>query len=490
MPPVYGGGRELTMKKLLAAVLVLTVSTGLFTGCIGTKKTSSGKKVPDIIWYYPGDKLTDLTLVQDEMNKQLEPELGIWLQMKTVDSSAYKEKMNLVVSSGEKFDICFTANWSFPFMSNVTSGAFIPLSELIDKEAPKLKQALPEYLWGSTTVDNEIYAVPNYQILPTWFCLSTSKELKEKMNFDFSKIKDLKDLEPYLAAIKQEEPDLYPYMPSYSNVEMKYEQIYPTDFVVVGKTDSGIKAINRFELPEFKDYIKLMHDWYTKGYIRKDVVGASSDSSSLLNLKYAFFWGTIKPGGEIENMQKYKKEIVDIPMCDPYTQTSATARTLSAVSRTSDYPEKAIKLIEKINVDKDFFNLMAFGIEGKHYTKVSDNVVHITESTGYKMDAWKFGNQFNAYYKEGQATDTWEKTMKLNDESTISPIWGFNFNPEPVKNEISQCSAVVTEYKFLSLGAEEPDLNYSQFIQKLKDAGADRVTAEVQKQIDQWKEKK
>lgn len=426
------------MKKVLTLILGLVLAISALAGCADTESSSGNGELIEVAWYYPGDKQSDMPVVLDEINKKLEDEIGVRLALKTIDNSSYASKMNLVISSGEEFDICFAANYSLPFLPNVENGAFMPLNDLIDNEAPKLKEVMPEYVWGSTTVDGEIYAVPNYQILPTEFCLTTTKELTQKHSFDYSKITDLKSLEPFLATIKEKEPDLYPYHPSYSEVEMKYEQIYPTNFAVIKKDDKdNVKVYNWFELDEYKEHIKLMHEWYKKGYIRKDVVGAANDTASLLGLKYAFFWGTIKPGGEIELLQKYKKDMDEISMCEPYSQTSATARTLNVISRTSKNPEKAIKVLEKLNTDTELYNLLVFGLEGKHYEKISDEVVRPIENSGYKMDAWKFGNQFNAFYKEGQSTDTWDKTIELNDNAAISPIWGFNFKSAPVKNEIS-----------------------------------------------------
>lgn len=475
------------MKKALSIILTLLLTAAVFTGCTGGAGTEGSGTVSEIIWYYPGDKQSDLPVVLDELNNRLEKEPGIKLSLRTIDNSSYAEKMNLVVSSGEEFDICFTANWSLPFLPNVENGAFMPLNDLIKNNAPKLLKAMPEYVWGATTINGDIYAVPNYQILPTQFSLITTKELSDKYSFDYSKITDVKSLEPFLAEIKKSEPDLYPYQPLYSDVEMNYEQIYPTNFVVIAKNAQGdVKAYNWYELDEYKNHINLMHEWYKKGYIRKDVVGSAGDSASLLGLKYAFFWGTIKPGGDIELLQRYKKEMVSIAMCEPYTQTSATARTLSAISRTSKNPEKAIKLIEMLNTDKELYNLFIFGIEGKHYEKIEDNLIRPIENSGYKMDAWKFGNQFNAMYKEGQETDTWEKTIELNDSAEISPIWGFNLNSQPIKNEISQCSAVVKEFDFLKTGSENPQAHYEQFISKMRAAGSDRILKEVQDQLDKW----
>lgn len=473
------------MKRIIAVLLVGIMMVSVCS--CGKQNTSSGG-VAEVTWYFPGDKTNDLVEVQNKINEYLEPEIGARLKLMPIDSSAYKEKMQNKFSSGEEVDICFAANWSLQLLTNVEKEAFLPLDELIDKNAPKLKEELPEYLWESTKVNGEIYAVPNYQILPTWFCLMVDPDLVKKYNWDFSNVKELKDIEPFLKDLKENEPNLTPYLPGYYDLQMKYEQIYPTSFVFVEKTGKDLKAVPYYETQEYKDYLKLIYDWVQKGYVSKEM---GVDTTAKKNaLQYGFFWGTYKPGQEADEVITYKKALDHIMMCDPYTQSTATARTLSAISRTSKHPELAIKVLEVFNTNKDLYNLLCYGIEGKHYEKLSDGRIKILDSDNYKMDAWKFGNQFNAYIKENQELSVWDDTKKVNDEAIISPIWGFNLDSSKVLNEITQCDAVIGEFSYLIQGLQDGTKDYDKFVNKMKAAGADKVIEEVQRQLDEFKKTK
>ena len=477
------------MKRKFLLLLVGALLFSFLTGC-NSENTSADKQnteIPNIIWYYPGDNSADMEAVLAEANKIIKPAIGANLVLKYIDKGGYKEKMNMMVAAAEKFDICFVANWSYDFYSNVSKSAFLSLDDLIAKHAPNLKKVLPDLMWNAVTIDQQVFAVPNYQILPVQHSLAMNKELENKYKFDFTNVKRLKDLEPYLDILKTNEPSLYPYAPQRSEIDLDYEIVYPTDFIVIKKNDPSAKAYISYMLPEYQEHLKLMRNWYKKGYIRKDIVGSGNDTASLLGLKYGLFWGTIKPGGEIDNLQKFKKEIMDIPMCEPYIPTSASARALTVISRTSPNPDKAIKMIELMHTNKELFNLLMFGLEGKNYNKVGDNVVETAVGNKYSLSPWMFGNQFNAYILKGQAENVWEKTKELNESSQYSPIWGFNFKLDNVKNEITQCTAVVKEYSFITTGAEEPDTYYEEFMKKLEAAGVQKVLNEVQRQIDQWK---
>jgi putative aldouronate transport system substrate-binding protein len=99
-----------------------------------------------------------------------------------------------------------------------------------------------------------------------------------------------------------------------------------------------------------------------------------------------------------------------------------------------------------------------------------------------------YGNQFLAYFKEGQSITDWDDTMALNRNAKPSPALGFAFDSVPVQTELASVSAVVKEYELsLSTGSVDPARVLPEFLDKLKGAGSERIIAEVQKQLDAWK---
>ena len=298
-------------------------------------------------------------------------------------------------------------------------------------------------------------------------------------------INKLEDIEPFLKIIKEKEANIYPYDPTMNLALPDYEMI-PSANVVINKYDKALKVVNPYELPEYFDYLKLMNKWYEKGYIRSDVASAS-DTSSLAKRKYAVFVNTVKPGDDAEMEARFGTRLEAVPLVKPYVTYSAVTLTMNAISKTSKNPQKALALLELMNTEKEIYNMLCFGIEGTDYNKISDNVIKQVENCEYAPNvSWKYGNQFNAYYIDGQKVGTWEETDRLNHESTKSPLTGFSFNAENIKNEIAQVSVVISEYKFLELGVEAPKIKYDVFINKLKHAGIDTIVKETQRQIDEW----
>jgi len=75
----------------------------------------------------------------------------------------------------------------------------------------------------------------------------------------------------------------------------------------------------------------------------------------------------------------------------------------------------------------------------------------------------------------------------MNNGATPSVVLGFSFVQDNVKTEMSQITNVVSEmYLPLIEGLADVDQTRPKLQTALKDAGIEKVIAEVQKQIDEW----
>ena len=144
-----------------------------------------------------------------------------------------------------------------------------------------------------------------------------------------------------------------------------------------------------------------------------------------------------------------------------------------------------MKYLELVNTDPYVMNLLAYGIEGKHYEKIGDNMIRAIENSGYAHgSSWALGNVFNTYALEGQPEDVWEQTEALNNSAVTSPLLGFSFNQEPVKMEISNIANILKEYESITGGELDIATANAEMLQKIKDAGGDKVIEEMQSQVD------
>jgi putative aldouronate transport system substrate-binding protein len=488
------------MKRLIGLILCgCLLSLSLFAGGKTDNKAAAGKPV-ELVWYVGGGgPQPDMPLVLEAVNKYLKEKINCTLSIIETDFGNYDQKMQMVIAGQEVFDLCFTSDWSNNYYNNVNKNAFLELDDLLTQYAPQLKASISGNGWEAVKVNGKIMAIPNQQIWARTNALMIETSYINKYNFDVKTIKKLADAEPIMALIKKDKPSMYP-MSEFSIAQRVYctlsqgiDEIAGYDIpAVIMLNDPGLKVVNQFELPQTMEYYRLKRQWYQKGYIRPDASTITDIAAENMAGRHPVdFAGTMKPGGEIEGAIGHGgRPIVFAPFSDAWQTTSGIVATMTAISRTSKNPAKAMEFLNLINTDPYLFNLITYGIEGKHYRKINSNYIAPIDDSGYANGwlGWMYGNQFLAHLLEGQDLNVWDETKKLNQSAKASPALGFSFDPTPVQTEIASISAVASEYtSVLDTGAVDPERALPEFLAKLKAAGSDRVVAEVQRQINAWK---
>lgn len=80
------------------------------------------------------------------------------------------------------------------------------------------------------------------------------------------------------------------------------------------------------------------------------------------------------------------------------------------------------------------------------------------------------------------------KQKNFDKQTPTEFLFGFSFNPEPVKSEIATVGSVILEFSpYIETGALDPDTNIPKMIEKMKAADLDNILAEEQRQIDIWR---
>lgn len=473
-------------KKILCAALAAMMLAA--AGCGGEKKEQGDVKIK---WYIPLEKQNDIQAVNDAVNNITKEKLGVTVDMQLIDGAAYNDRMNMNMASGDDYDICWVGYLN-PFDNAVSKGGLMKLDELLEK-TPELKKSIPDYAWEQCMYNGGIYVVPNLQISTDTTAVYLRKDLVEKYNFDISKITKTEDLEPFMEMVAENDPDLYPFctgsgVASFRSLDEK-DNVNGESLVVAAKDEATgkFKVYDGLDFADTKGRAKKLYDWYQKGYIRKDIASVMDESTDMKVGKYACWASGWKPGIDAENKKKYNYEMVSVKVSPSYRSANGASGAALAIGRNSKHPEEAIKLIELLNTDKEFYNLICFGIEGKHYNKTGENRIELVDNSGYNPNAcWKFGNQFNAYLMPGQDDDIWEQTKELNETAISSGLESFRLDKNNIKSILAKLDSVVNEYKVVRQGYRNPEEYWDEFKQKLYDNGLQTYIDEYQKQLDEF----
>ena len=445
-------------------------------------------KPVELIWYYPlGKQQPDQKVMEEEANKIIKAKLNATVKFMPIEFANYDQKLNTVVAANEEVDIIFSANWKFNYEQNARKGAFIPLEGLIEKYAPSLKKNVPPDYWNGLKVDGKIYAIPNIQINASQSYFAIQKQLVDKYKFDVNTIKKYEDIEPFLEIIKKNEPDLIP-IDNWGNgyyVIRNMWDIPGANGLSVYKDDKTFK-VQPLDNPETRAKYKLMRDWYLKGYIFKDAVTAKRTDYYPKGKVAVQMHVSYNPSVSAALKAANGGNDVVVVTTNEASSTGYNPSTNNAISRTSKNPERAMMFLDLIDSDKQLYNIIANGIEGKHYDKLPAGTIKTKPDSAYAPGVdWVFATQFNALIKDGLPLDVWEQTKKLNASAKVSPFAGFSFNSEAVKTELANVSAVNAEYnRGFEAGVFDFDKMWPEYVAKMNKAGQDKIEAEVQKQVD------
>lgn len=488
------------MKKLLSAALILCMLLSV-AGCGPKQNTVSTEddesKPYEIVWYYVGPAQSDMTRIETAVNAYLKDKINATVKMNSMEWGPYAEKMQNIMASGEKYDIRYVTGDKFA--EGVYSGAFVEIEELVDKYAPKTKQLLGENFIKGARIDGKLYAIQANKDKAHHISICYRKDIADKHNIDMSDVKTVKDLMSKFEIIKQKEPNMYGFVSDAVSTPRTAENFYSIANLAVMSEDGGKqdKVFNVYASEEYYNSAKLMREMYDKGYIPKDMA-TLNNSHEIKKQGRTFSYlmqsmpNTLEEMNVAETLKGSGYVYGEIPLTEPIINTVDTTGSMMVISNKCENPARAVKFLELVNTDEYLNNLINFGIEGTDYTKVGERTVRPVKDSGYNTVGWQwvFGNTFINYFIEGEDETKFDKLQAYNEAAKPSRYLGFFPNLESIKIEMTACSNVINEFDpAICMGANDPDVAIPQFIEKLKQAGSEKIVTEVQRQYDEWKQK-
>ncbi len=466
-----------------------------------TEETEASEPPVELTMYYMTftEQPEDFAMVQDELNRLTKEKINATVNLEPLSVGVYAEQANLMLSSGEAFDLLFTSIGQ-NFQGKVNSGQLLPLDDLLSEYGQGIVDAVGEEYLQAGSVEGEVFGVPTIRDFAADTQLCMRADIVEKYDIDITGIEDLADITPILEVVHENEPDMAPLIPNVVGdtilqTWLPYDPL--GDYMgVLMDYGQNLDVVNLFETEEYASWVNQVYDWYNAGYILEDIATSTSDKYTLYKNDAAFaFIARGKPGYEEQEERGTGMEMDCVQLRSGFANTSTVANVMWSVPSSSEHPEKAIQFLNLLYTDEEIFNLLVWGIEGEHYVKVSENVITYPEgldagTVGYGQAlGWEFGNQFLEYVQEGYDPTIWEEMREFNENAIKSQAMGFVFDNSNVKNEVAAVTNVMDQYQLgLETGTIDPETELPNFIQALQDAGIDAIIAEKQAQIDAWAE--
>ncbi|MCM8710039.1 extracellular solute-binding protein [Clostridium sp. SYSU_GA19001] len=492
-----------TISKIMSLCLAATLASSVLSGCSSSKTTGSDSKGTvdtskpvELSMYLIGSPARDYDQVLAELNKKAKADLNATVKVSWIGWGDFSTKYPLVLASGEPIDLIYTATW-LNFYQQAQKGAFKALEEIGPKYAPKSFAAEPKEALKQATIDGHIYALPaNFNNYNTYGVMVRGDLMKK---YGITDIKTIDDYGKYLDAVTKNDKNLDPagMYNTQTPIDGLYffsQNLYPLTGDVatnspfwIDVNDPSGKIVNIVDRPDMPDFLKKMKEWSDKGYWPKSVL--SNKDNEMLN--------TGKAASLMHNMDTWVGNYIRNPQYDlKYYNFVSPSYPLSyiqdamAIPASSQNPERALMLLEKLRTDQSYYNLLTYGIEGKHYEITADKKIKALDSEGFQAEgycSWGFRDSNFRYEQVGSPSNLSEFKAQLKSSGKTNIYTSFNMNLDPVKNEYAAVLNVMQQYYLpLKLGYVDPVSGLATLKEKLKAAGVEKVQAELQKQLDEF----
>ncbi len=491
-------------KKGLALLLTIAM---LLTSLVGMTSALAADGVTKLVvsmMTWTGAP-ADTQAIQDAINAITVPELGIEVELQISDAATYSQNIRLALSGGEQIDIFTTIMAGYPTLS--AQGYLIDLEEndLLQNFGAGIIEAVGMEFIDACRVGGVLYGLPNNRDMAQGRgCAAIGTEYLEGIGYEIPadqanneivKI-TLDELNEIYGKLHEQYPELEVYRPvalsmsQFSNVDSLGGSV----FGVLTNYGAGLTVENLFESDYYRTYCERMYDYNQKGYISPD---AATDTTAVTELVKA---GTLmsyttggKPGIKMQETSLCGRPMTIFQTMDDYIASSAIASFPWAISLNTIDAEKTMTLMNAFFTNADLANILAWGIEGKHYQILENGLADFPEGVNASSSGWNHSmgwllpNQFLTHVWNGNDPKLWDNIRTFNNEAKKSAACGFAFDSTACATELTAVQNAYEEYqKALEYGYVDPATGIAEMNNKLMSAGLQVIIDEKQAQLDAW----
>ncbi|MCC3371637.1 extracellular solute-binding protein [Cohnella sp. REN36] len=504
-------------KSLTTAAAIFVLASLMLAGCGGSDGNDAGAAGANakgnaslapvtLKVVVPGGKGAHFDEVMSEVNKRLKADLNTQVDFTFIDFADLNQKTNVMLASGENVDLIFDAPW-LHLDSMASQGFYEELTGLLDQYGSHVKETRPQQMWDANKIDGNIFGVPLGSAYTQPRAVFIRKDLREKLGLP--PVRTYEDLQAYLYAVRDREPGIVPLIAGADDVTYSWVNwlvrddsglgVRPTNAIGASlmlyyKGIDG-KVYNLFDTQEPKiwSYLENARKLFTDKIMSQDVMTNKSSQSDMqvqnkvaATPQMAFgipqsFNDRLKqvvPDGELEAVRLFD-------LTPGSNLSNYKMDNFICIVKASKHKDRAMMFLDWAN-QKDHYDLLEHGIEGKNWKAVGDDRYETLNNDGGIVSFQLMLNP--SLERNWVGTD--EETLKYNrfiaqaDNFTKDVMTGFTFDPTPVKNEVAQFSAIQAKYyNGLFNGA----LDLEDYFAKFKaegEAPLKKIQNELQKQVD------
>lgn len=307
----------------------------------------------------------------------LEQKTGYKVKFDMLPQDNPVQKLNLLMSSGEPYDVVTMFSDMALFSDYAQKGALVDLNPLIDKYGPNIKKAISQQSLDALTIDGKLYAIPTSVTYEVNSSILIRTDWLKKAGLQMPATTD--ELAAVLEAFKAKDPGGN----GSQNVPLTIKGDLPMLDNIAGAfgmpnqwNDVDGKLVPRLLDPGYADYITYVSGLYNKGLLDKEFV-VNKDATAKEKFTSGKAGAIIVHWADIPGISAALKKsqpdatISFVPaLKGPKGKTGFSANAgfdrLTFVPKAAKHPEDAVKYINDL-LEPNTFKELAIGVEATHY---------------------------------------------------------------------------------------------------------------------------
>lgn len=481
---------------------------------------------PTTLSYFVADDSNAAIMTTDwndnEFYQEMERRTGVHLEFEMVSSADYQTNFNLMIASGNLADMIYVgaSYYAEGVDAAIDDGYFLDLTDLVDEYMPnyeKVRTSDVQYELLSTTDSGRLGAV--YELRQSkqgpWLGLWIRQDWLDDLGLETPVTFD--DYHEVLTAFKNEKGATAPLILNFSGSDGEF-----------GTMSGGLNVLNSWQLDEtgkvnfgpymdaWKEYVTIMHQWYTEGLIDPDfmatdertadmakvVTGASGVFAALYTMPSVYEAASEDPNMNLAPVNPPVMNEGDeghIRLRDSYTSGN------TAISADSENWEVALRWLDYLYTDEGAL-LANYGVEGDTFEFDENGKPVFTDKILNNENGWTMTQTVASYLCPSAGIANWsdwtrelagvpEKDQACYDVwSEFSDDWRLPSSVTLTQEESTERAALYADIstivkeqtaQFIS-GALDIESNWDAYISALEASGMERAIEITQAAYDRY----
>lgn len=481
---------------------------------------------PTTLSYFVADDSNAAIMTTDwndnEFYQEMERRTGVHLEFEMVSSADYQTNFNLMIASGNLADMIYVgaSYYAEGVDAAIDDGYFLDLTDLVDEYMPnyeRIRTSDVQYELLSTTDSGRLGAV--YELRQSkqgpWLGLWIRQDWLDDLGLETPVTFD--DYHEVLTAFKNEKGATAPLILNFSGSDGEF-----------GTMSGGLNVLNSWQLDEtgkvnfgpymdaWKEYVTIMHQWYTEGLIDPDfmatdertadmakvVTGASGLFAALYTMPSVYEAASEDPNMNLAPVNPPVMNEGDeghIRLRDSYTSGN------TAISADSENWEVALRWLDYLYTEEGAL-LANYGVEGDTFEFDENGEPVFTDKILNNENGWTMTQTVASYLCPSAGIANWsdwtrelagvpEKDQACYDVwSEFSDDWRLPSSVTLTQEESTERAALYADIstivkeqtaQFIS-GALDIESNWDAYISALEASGMERAIEITQAAYDRY----